>query len=178
MCQTHFEPVRHDFTGPLLLLLTLAGWLFAAPAWSLSSDREQPIEVEADGVEFDEAANRSVYRGNVILVQGSLRLQADRVTVEHRGRQPAKIIAEGGPVRFQQMPDDGEQLVKGRAKTAEYEIASEELVLIGEALLTQGNDSFSSDRIVYDRETARVKAGAAAQGSERVRITITPPGAE
>jgi lipopolysaccharide export system protein LptA len=165
---------RLSRTGLVAVLIALfAGWPFAA--FPLSGDRQQPIELEADGVEFDEGRNRSIYRGNVILVQGSLRLEADRVIVQHRDRQPARIIAEGRPVRFQQQPDDQDGLIRGRALRTEYVVDSEEVVLIGDALLTQGNDSFRSDRIVYDRVGARIKAGAAAQGSERVRITITPP---
>ena len=42
------------------------------------------------------------------------------------------------------------------------------------AELSQGSDRFSSDRIVYDRVKAKLKAGAAAKGSERVRVTIQP----
>ena len=41
-------------------------------------------------------------------------------------------------------------------------------------MVFQGTDTFRSDRIVYDRLNARVKAGTSAQGKERVRIHITP----
>ena len=56
---------------------------------------------------------------------------------------------------------------------------SDEVELIGKAVLTQGKDSFSSDRILYDRHKAVVKAGAAVKGGGkggRVRITINPGG--
>ncbi len=162
----------------LAAALTVLLAVLCAGAAALSNDREQPIQLEADGVEFDEAKNRSVYEGNVIVVQGSLRLEADRVTVQHRERQPARIFAEGTPVHFEQQPDEGGEPVKGRSRQAEYEVDSEEIVLIGDAHLIKGADSFASDRIVYDRVRARIKAGAAAQGSERVHITITPPARE
>ena len=45
---------------------------------------------------------------------------------------------------------------------------------LDEAELRQGRDSFRSDRIVYDRVRSVVKAGAAAQGKQRVRISIQP----
>jgi lipopolysaccharide export system protein LptA len=44
--------------------------------------------------------------------------------------------------------------------------------LIDEAELTQGEDRFASDRIVYNRITERVTAGTSAQGRERVKIRI------
>lgn len=151
-----------------LILLCTAGTVLA-----LESDREQPIELAADSVDIDESKGTSVYRGDVDLRQGSMHLQADVVTVYQNKRKPTKIIAEGRPVKFQQQSDKG--LVKGRAKRAEYEVDSENLVMIGDAVLLQGNDSMRSDRIVYDRVKSVVKAGAAAKGSERVRITIQPP---
>jgi lipopolysaccharide export system protein LptA len=175
MC--HIEPNLYRRLSMVCLMAVLLALLAGYPPSALAraEDRQQPIEVEADSVEFDEGRNQSIYRGNVILVQGSLRLEAERVTVQHRDRQPALIIAEGQPVKFQQQTDEENSLIRGRAQRAEYAVDSEEVVLIGDALLTQGNDSFRSDRIVYDRVAARIKAGAAAQGSERVRITITPP---
>jgi lipopolysaccharide export system protein LptA len=65
--------------------------------------------------------------------------------------------------------------VKGEARRAEYEVGTENLILIGDAVVVQGKDSMRSDRIIYDRVRSVVKAGAAAKGKERVRISIQPP---
>ena len=59
-----------------LLLLLLPGQL-----WALSSDGEQPIEVEADELEVRDKEKISIYLGNVTLVQGSLEISADRVVI-------------------------------------------------------------------------------------------------
>ena len=156
------------------LFLTLVLLCAAGTVAALESDKEQPIELAADSVDIDESKGTSIYRGDVDLRQGSMHLQADVVTVYQNKRKPTKIIAEGRPVKFQQQSDKG--LVKGRAKRAEYEMDSENLVMIGDAVLLQGNDSMRSDRIVYDRVKSVVKAGAAAKGKERVRISIEAPG--
>ena len=154
-------------------LLALMLILAAAGAPALESDREQPIELAADSVDIDESKGMSIYRGNVDLRQGSIRLLADVVTVYQDKRKPTKIIAEGRPVKFQQDTDKG-QVIKGRAKRAEYEVNSANLVMIGDAVLIQGKDTMRSDRIVYDRVKSVVKAGAAAKGKERVHISIEP----
>jgi len=154
----------------LALILLCAGGI----AQALESDKEQPIELAADSVDIDESKGISVYRGDVDLRPGTMHLQADVVTVYQDKRKPTKIIAEGRPVKFQQQSDKG--LVKGRAKRAEYEMDSENLVMIGDAVLLQGSDSMRSDRIVYDRVKSVVKAGAAAKGKQRVRISIEAPG--
>ncbi len=145
-----------------------------APTPALESDKEQPIELAADSVDIDESRGTSVYRGDVELRQGTIHLRADLVTVHQDKRKPTKIIAEGRPVKFSQQSDKGP--IKGEARRAEYEVNSENLVLIGDAVLTQGKDRMRSDRIVYDRVRSVVKAGAAAEGKQRVRISIEPPG--
>lgn len=156
------------------LLLALVLLCAGGAVQALESDKEQPIELAADSVDIDESKGTSVYRGDVDLRQGTMHLQADVVTVYQDKRKPTKIIAEGRPVKFQQQSDKG--LVKGRAKRAEYEVDSENLVMIGDAVLLQGSDSMRSDRIVYDRVKSVVKAGAAAKGKQRVRISIEAPG--
>lgn len=151
-----------------LLLTAIAPW-----AGALESDKEQPIELAADSVDIDEGKGLSIYRGDVDLRQGSIRLRADVVTVHQAGRKTSKIVAEGRPVKFQQQSEKGP--VRGEARRVEYEVASENLFLIGDAVLVQGKDSMRSDRIAYDRVRAVVKAGAAAEGKQRVRISIQPP---
>lgn len=154
-------------------LLTLFLLLTAPLGVALESDQDQPIELAADSVDIDEGKGLSIYRGDVDLRQGSIRLRADVVTVHQVGRKPSKVVAEGRPVRFEQMADKGP--VKGEARRVEYEIGSENLVLAGDAVLLQGKDSMRSDRIVYDRVRSVVKAGAAADGKQRVRISIQAP---
>ena len=97
------------------------------------------------------------------------------MTVFQRGSKPSRILAEGRPVQFRQLESKQKGYITGKARRAEYQLSSEELVLIGDAVLTQGKDSFQSDRIVYDRVRAKMKAGAAANGKQRVKITIGNP---
>ena len=156
-----------------LATLALCAGLAPAPALGLSTDQDQPILVEADSVDIDEGSGVSVYQGKVDVKQGSIHITADKVTVYQKEKRTDRVLAVGAPVRFQQKTDKG-QTVKGRAREVEYHVTGDELVLSGEAHLSQGEDNFSSDRIIYDRKNARVKAGASAKGSERVRITINP----
>jgi lipopolysaccharide export system protein LptA len=159
----------HHHLSKTLLFVLLA---FAGGVHALSSDKDQPIELAADSVDFDEARGVSVYKGDVDLRQGSMRLRASEVTVQQQGRKPNRIIAVGA-VRFSQASDKGP--ITARARQAEYEVNSEVLELTGDASLTQAGDTMQSDRIVYDRVNHKVMAGAAAQGRERVRITIQAP---
>lgn len=167
------RPTSKTRPGPILILgLALALWSSWAAA--LSNDRNQPIDIAADSVDINEAKGQSTYSGHVEINQGSIRLQADQVVVEHRPGQPRRIKASGNPAKFRQLPDNSKEYITGSARHIEYGLDSEELLLRDNASLQQGKDSFSSDRIVYDRVRAVVKAGAAAQGKERVKVTIQP----
>jgi lipopolysaccharide export system protein LptA len=104
-----------------------------------------------------------------------MRILADEVLVHHKANnQPRKIIAIGNPVRYRQLLDDDPEEVRARALRMEYETDREEITLIDEAELIQGEDRFASDRIVYNRVTERLTAGTSAQGRERVKIRIDP----
>ncbi len=140
---------------------------------ALASDSAQPIYMEADGVEIDDGTGISIYEGNVVVDQGSIHLTADKVVVTRKPNGENFIVATGNPTTFRQKTDDG-GLVKGRSKRAEYDTGSEVIVLIGDAVVVQGKDSFASDRIVYDRVKGQVRAGAKAKGKQRVRVTIQP----
>jgi len=157
------------------LLLCLAGSSGAAEQEAQQQrDEDLPMYVEADSAEFDEETNISVYVGNVIVTQGGTRLIADHVTVHHApDRKPELIIALGDPAMYRQA-QQGNEPIDAHALRMEYDTNKDEITLIKQAVLIQGADRFGSDRIVYDRAQGRVKAGASAQGSERVKITITP----
>ncbi|MEW7976890.1 MAG: lipopolysaccharide transport periplasmic protein LptA [Candidatus Sedimenticola endophacoides] len=152
----------------LLLLLTLP---FTANA--LEGDKDQPIYVEADSVDIDDAKGTSTYRGNVELTQGSIRLTAAQVVVTQSQGRSDQILATGNPVTYRRETEGDKGMIKARGRTIEYRADSEILYLIGDAVLSQGKDSFKSDRITYDRVKAVVKAGASAKGKQRVRTTIS-----
>lgn len=151
----------------VILLLTLPSLVFA-----LKTDKDQPIYVEADSVDIDDRNGISTYKGNVELTQGSIVLKADKITVTQQTNQTDRIEALGNPVTFKQDTEGDKGAIKGQAKKTEYFANSELINMTGDAVLIQGKDTFKSDRIIYDRARAIVKAGASAQGKERVRVTI------
>jgi len=159
------------------LALALLGAL-SGPAPGLSTDKDQPLDLEADSAEIDEAKGLSTYAGNVVATQGSMRLESDRLIIFHKGSKAERLEAVGKPARFQQLADDSPEPVKARAQLMEYRFDSEELLLTGDAVVLQGKDTFKSDRITYDRVRSVVKGGAAAKGKERVRITVDPKARE
>lgn len=77
--------------------------LSAGTANALPEDRSQPVHISADSAVQE---NTTVtYRGNVIITQGSLRVDADQVVVYHAAGKVQKIVATGKPAHFQQQPE-------------------------------------------------------------------------
>ena len=74
----------------------LSAWLLivAACASALDSDREQPIQIEADEAVRDEMVGETRYEGNVVLTQGSLRITADRIAIRHDAKGADAILAQ------------------------------------------------------------------------------------
>jgi lipopolysaccharide export system protein LptA len=161
--------IRRLPAGALTLLLVLG----AHGAGALTGDDKQPMLIEADTVEVDEGKNLSLYVGHVQVDQGTMRLLADQVTVHHRkDRHIRYIIARGEPVSFRQQMDGNQGELQAYAKRMDYDAERDELVLTDDALVIQGTDRMTGNRIVYDRARSRMQAG----GGGRVKITITPQG--
>lgn len=145
-----------------------------ASAWALKSDRDQPIHLEADNVELDDRQGISVYRGNVVITQGTMRITGDQVTVYTKPNGDLDhAVSVGKPATYQQRPDNKPEDVRARALTMEYFADKDTVILTDEARLWQGPNTFTSKKIIYDVANDHVDAGKDTGGS-RVRITIHP----
>jgi lipopolysaccharide export system protein LptA len=157
----------------LACLGILLAWL-PLPASALSSDRNQPINIEADSATLHEKYGNSTYRGNVHLRQGTLHLHGDTMTVEMRDERIEKIVLTGNPATYVQRPDDADRDQHAEAGRIEYYAREERMVLLEDARIWQlENEEFSSDRIVFNLADNTVNAGGGSNG-DRVRIILQP----
>ena len=91
-----------------------------ASVWALDTDREQPIQITADIAIRDEVAGETRYEGNVVLIQGSLKITADTLSVLHESSDADRIIAIGKPARLIQQPAPEQTPVDASALRIEY----------------------------------------------------------
>jgi lipopolysaccharide export system protein LptA len=156
------------------LWILLAG-IIPATGWSLSSDRTQPMQIEADRAELNDDDGVSTYRGNVKVVQGTLVLTGDIMTVHNKGDDVEKVIMEGQPATYKQRPDNKDQDVRARALRMEYFTSPERIILLRQAEVEQQGDRLASERIEYDVVNDKVNAGTVTPNdNDRVIITIQP----
>ncbi len=153
--------------------LLLTGMLWASAAGALSTDREQPIYIEADHADINDKTGISVYTGRVEVTQGSMRLDSDKLTVHMKNDELEKAIAVGKPAHYRQRPDGKDKDVEAEALRMEYYATKDRIILIEQAKAWQGGDTFESERITYDIARDLVTAGAK-DGKDRVRIVIQP----
>ena len=149
----------------------------SSAAHALSTDREEPILIVARTAEADNKAQVTIYRGDVVITQGTLRITGDTVWIHYSDSNTiTKAISVGKPAKFRQLPDGKDDYMTADAERMEY-FADQDLIhLIGNARYGEGADKITAPRIDYNSHLGRAKAGpdAAGGGSGKVRITITP----
>ena len=160
---------------PLLrtALLIAAAWLVAGAALARTSDRNQPLDVEASSTDCSASANGPcTFSGNVHIVQGTLDIRAAHADVRRGGGDIQRVLLTGAPAQMKQQMDDG-ALIKARASKVDYDLATDTVVFTGEAFIEQpGQSSISSERIVYNMKTGQVQGGG--QGAGRVSMRLLP----
>lgn len=165
---TRLAPTRLKLPGLALFALLATVGLAAAQGMSvgfggLAQDPNAPVEVTSDGLTVDQASGRAVFDGNVLVVQGDLRMTAAKVEVEYGdgGQGISRMNATGG-VTLVTAAEAAE------SQEATYEIATGALVMSGAVLLTQGQATIAGERLVAD-----LRAGTG-QMQGRVRTVFQP----
>lgn len=170
--------IKSSFAAVLLLLtLLLAG----GPALAEKADRSKPVNIEADSVTVDDLRKVSVYLGNVVLVQGTMTLRADKIVVHQDAEGFNSATAYGNPVSFRQKRDGVDEYIEGYADRMQYDGKPGTLQLFDNAHLKRGADDLRGSYISYNANTEffEVKGGSNSAGSSsgrkgRVSAVIQP----
>ncbi len=123
---------------------------------ALESDYEQPAIIDAQDIEIDFAAGQWVYRGEVSLVQGTLRVMADEIQLYFIDDTLQKMIATGTPANFRQLPEEGEHFISGQAEKIEVDENQRIAIFSGQAKLTQETDIITGTVIIYHMDTQKL----------------------
>jgi lipopolysaccharide export system protein LptA len=159
----------------LLILLTLPAAAAAAPATG-KHDANAPINVSADKFLADSNAKTGTWTGNVVVVQGDMRMRANsvRVNVVGKDNKPDKILASGNVVV--DSPNSG--TVTG--DNGVYDVPARTVTMTGKVVLTRDKDVMRGSQLTVNLDTgvATLGGGAKAPGTTsggRVQGIFTPP---
>lgn len=158
---------------------------FAQFAFAEKADRKKPVYLEADratveDVNRKESSRISIFTGNVILTQGTMRIHADKLVMKEDLDGFKHATATGDLVSFRQKRDGLDEYVEGWSQRVEYDSKTDKIELFRQARLKRGVDEVQGDYISYDMNTEFFKViGSKERGVEsgpdkRVRITIQP----
>ena len=147
-----------------LLVLMPAGVAAQQTAFGSGSiDPDAPVEVESDELSVSEEDGTAEFIGNVVIIQGDMRLAAPRVLVvyDDAGERISKMQATGG-VTVVSGKDAAE------ASRADYDIDGSRIIMQGDVLVVQGASTLSGQRMVVNLKTGN------AQMEGRVRTVLQP----
>ncbi len=130
---------------------------------TMTQDTSAPVEATSDALAVEQDTGTAIFTGNVVIVQGEMRLTAPRVLVVYSDDQSKveRLEATGG-VTLVSGPDAAE------ADRADYSIDTGVVIMRGNVLMTQGDNSLTSDEA-----TVNLTEGTAQMGG-RVKTILQP----
>ena len=168
----------------LRFLFILLSVLSAFNAFALSTDKQQDMEIEADSAEMDDLKGITIYRGDVVVIQGSMRITGHTLTVHFNENDDMELaIMDGNPATYRQLPDNSEKYDEAESLRMEYYALKDYIILIDNALVKKPDGSrMTGSRIEYDTVLSQVKARGSVKSTKtkegasikdgRVKITI------
>ncbi|MDG1693935.1 MAG: lipopolysaccharide transport periplasmic protein LptA [Porticoccaceae bacterium] len=159
----------------ILFRVLFVSLLFVSSScFSLSDDQGQTITIESDIAERNEKTGLTQYSGNVIIQQGTLIIDANKVEVFYKDKRVSRILCDGNPASYQQKTKTGGQVI-ARARIIEYLPQDKIINLKTDASLSRNGTLIKGDSINYDvaNETWRAK-GDNQSTQKRIQLVIPP----
>ncbi|HEX5662373.1 MAG TPA: lipopolysaccharide transport periplasmic protein LptA [Xanthomonadaceae bacterium] len=156
-----------------MALAAVLGGLVATDAAAKTSDRSQPMDIDAGRQEgtLDDRSPTILSEG-VTIRQGSLDIRSDRAEISlSKNGNPQRAVLTGGPVVLKQQMDDGTPMT-ARASKVDYNLQTEIVVFTGNVSIEQPRGTMSGERVVYNLKTGQVNSGG--EGAGRVKMRIQP----
>ncbi len=115
-------------------------------------DPKLPVQVTADQLNVNQADGTAIFTGNVLVGQGNMKLAAPKVRVEYTQAVAgskgtiSKVYASGGVTLT-----TGTEAAQG--KDAVYTVASGQVEMTGDVVMTQGPNAISGQKLDIDLTT-------------------------
>ncbi|MFP5404789.1 MAG: lipopolysaccharide transport periplasmic protein LptA [Gammaproteobacteria bacterium] len=169
-----------------LRALLLASAFCATASWAEKADRDKPINVESDRMQYDDVKQVSTFTGNVVLTKGTLEIRGDRLTVRTDPEGWQYGTAWGDPASFRQKREGVDEWIEGKARQIDYDGKQDTVRLQQQAMVRRTAhdrvlDEVHGSDILYESRTefftVEGEGGAgvtAANPTGRVRVIIQP----
>lgn len=169
-------------------LLMLAAAMAVLPAMAEKTDRDLPMNVEADALRYDDLKQTSVFTGKVVITKGTIIIRGARVEVRQdaEGYQTAIVSSSPDKLAFYRKKRDGvDEYIEGEGESIEYDSRADTVKFIRQAVLRRYvgaalADETSGNLIVYDNPTDVFTVDSSGQNrtasnpSGRIRALLAP----
>ena len=156
----------------LLGLTLVMASLASMPALARSSDRNQPMDIDAGHSDYSLDDSRpTVLSGGVIITQGTLDIRSNVAVVHTANGEPVRAVLTGTPVKLTQELDDGKAM-DAVANKVDYDLKGEVVVFTGKVTIEEPRGTLNGERVVYNMKTSQVTSGG--EGAGRVKMRIQP----
>ena len=176
MHQTKYFSHTKTFLKNALFAISLIGC--STVSFALTSDRSQPISLVADKATYNDKTGVTTYTGNVVIEQGTMKLQAASIVAQlNKSKQISTITATGAPAKFQQQVDTNKGVARGEAQKIIYNAETGLINLLGNAYLYQDGASIRSNTLKYSMNKGDIEASGTSNttGSSKGRVQIIIP---
>lgn len=150
-----------DILLSLLLALAVSS---SYAAGKKQSSKSETVDIKAHYVLLDEKKGLSKYKGDVIFTRNTLVIKADEIILYFINNELNKAFITGSPADVRHLPAN-EAPVHSQAKSMEFFIAEDRLVLKGSAFVDQGDRHFSGESIEYDTRQQTISASSNANNT-------------
>ena len=160
-------------TGQVRLLSMLCLLGFSMSAVALESDRQQPLEINANATDGTLGDGITTMRGDVEIRQGTLHITADEAEVKKADGRVQSVTFRGKPAFLEQEIEE-QGLVKATAATIDYQVATGIVTLTGDADVQHPQYQISGDVLTYDLKVQHFEGSSAEDGNGRIHIRLDP----
>ena len=166
MMSTPFLRQGNNYASALILTL---GVITAPFAMALKSDRSAPMDLKAERWQGSMQTGKQVWEGNVRIVQGSLKIAADRGTIAYQDGQVDSALLEGSPATVVQARDGGGE-VRAQARRIDYDLAANKVILTGGVQIEENGNTTTGERFVYALDSGAVEGDGGGGGQVTMRL--------
>lgn len=176
------------------ILVIIGGLILAVGAYAespIQADSKKPIDITADSLEVLQDQQLAIFTGNVVAVQGTIKLTSKIMKVYYKEKTQAATSKSKDEQGISKIEVEGDVYLTTQQETARgqkgvYDVDKERLTLRGDVVLTRGESIVKGEALEYDLALGRsriigagVTAGSAqndqASGkSGRVRGRFVP----
>jgi lipopolysaccharide export system protein LptA len=151
--------------------------MLSVPSMALTAteNSRHNISIDADYAERNDKTGLTEYRGNVVIRQGTILIEADKIIIYSADDKVIRVSCFGTPAGYQQQSEDDQEILIARAENIDYLITDDILNLKTNASLIRNGTSIKGDTITYDLAQGTWKAKGDDQGAQkRIQLVIPP----